>query len=413
MKPIGLRLSPSMDGSSPPAERRFALFDYGFRPFFLLTGLYAICAVAVWLWVLQSGAWPDGRLQPQHWHAHEMLFGFVAAAIAGFLLTAVPNWTGRRGFSGRPLMILVGLWFTGRLAMALAISLAGTLPALVVAAIDLAFFPALAAILAPSLIKARRFHNLPFLLILALLFTANLLFHLEWLGWAGVGIDAAVPLAVDTVLLVIVVVGGRIVPSFTLNALRKIGTPVTIPPRPWLDGAAIGSVALVLVVDLAAPGTPLAGAAALAAALLHAVRLGRWHGPKTIGEPILWVLHLGYAWIVIGLALKAAWLLAGAEFAALWLHALTIGGFATMILAVTTRASLGHTGRALVAPRPIVLSYLLITLAAAIRVFGPTIGIDYLAGMAAAGLLWVGAFLLFVIVYAPILVRPRPDGQPG
>ncbi len=395
------------DGVS--TERAFALFDYGFRPFFLLAGLQAIAAVAIWLLALSTGGWAEADPQPQHWHAHEMLFGFVAAAIAGFLLTAVPNWTGRSGYSGAPLIALVALWLAGRLVMALA----GGLPAPLTAVVDLAFFPALAAVVAPSVIKARRLHNLPFLLFLALLFTANLLFHLEWLGWTTASLQAGVLLAADIVALMIVVVGGRIVPAFTLNGLRRTRRPVTIPALPWLDRAAIGSAALVLLVDLAAPETAIAGAAALAAARLNGARLARWRGHRTMGEPILWVLHLGYAWIVIGFALKAAWLLTGAEFAALWVHALTVGGFATMILAVMTRASLGHTGRPLVAPKPVVLSYLLITLAAALRVFGPSLGFDRLTSVSAAGACWLGAFLLFVAVYAPILARPRPDGRPG
>ena len=386
-----------------------AIFAYGFRPFFLSAGCYAVIAMGCWLAVYAAGASPPTGLPPQLWHAHEMVFGFVAAAIAGFLLTAVPSWTGRQGYSGRPLALLVSLWLAGRIAVG-----AWGLLAEAAAAIDLAFFPGLALTLAPALIRARSFRNLPFLVILTILFAANALFHAEMLGWTKDTAGPGLLLAINTMLVLVVIVGGRIIPSFTLNWLRRRGKSVTIGPTPGLDAAAIGATILVLAVDLISPDTPAAGVVALAGALLHAARLARWRGMETASEPILWILHLGYGWVVVGLTLKAAWLLTGASFAANWLHALTVGVFATMILAVMTRVALGHTGRALVASRPIVAVYASITLAGAVRVFGPGLGPwAYLPSIAAAGLLWIAAFLLFLAVYTPILVRPRLDGRPG
>jgi uncharacterized protein involved in response to NO len=272
-----------------------AAFAHGFRPFFLSAGCYAVAAIGFWLAVYAAGASPPIELPPQLWHAHEMVFGFVAAAIAGFLLTAVPSWTGRQGYSGRPLGLLVALWLAGRIAMG-----AWARPGEVGAVIDLAFFPGLALTLAPALIRARSFRNLLFLVILTVLFAANALFHAEMLGWTK---DTAAPgllLAVNTVLVLIVIVGGRIIPSFTLNWLRRRGKSVTIGPTRGLDAAAIGATILVLAVDLISPNTPPAGVVALAGALLHAARLAPWHGVETANEPILWILHLGYGWVVVG-----------------------------------------------------------------------------------------------------------------
>ena len=215
-------------------------------------------------------------------------------------------------------------------------------------------------------------------------------------------------------LLLVTVIGGRIVPAFTANALRARGIEVEITTRMPVEAAAIGSMALAVVVDSLAPGQREAGIVALVAALAQAVRLAGWRSLRTLDDPIVWVLHAAYAWLPLGLALKAVHLLAGAPWAAQWLHALTIGVAATMIIAVMTRASLGHTGRPLVVARSIAIAYALLLAATLVRVFGAAlVPSSYLATVEGAALLWIGAFAIYVAVYAPILTRERADGKPG
>lgn len=390
------------------AARPGMLCAYGFRLFFLFGGVYAVFAVAVWVLAFTFG-WSMGPA-PSQWHGHEMLFGFVAAAVAGFLLTAVPNWTGEKARTGTPLMVLGAIWLAGRMAVFPPLHF----PPLFAALFDLAFFPALAAVLAPPLIRARKLRNLGFLPMFAVLFLANLLIHLEWLGLTKDSAAVGFRLSVDLIVLMIAVVAGRIVPLFTVNALRMRGRDLPIPPRPWLERAALASVVLMLAVDLALPETRTAGAVALIAAVLHGVRLARWNSRYTLDQPILWVLHLGYAWLVLGLALKGVWFLTGFAIALAWIHALTLGCFGIMILGVTTRVALGHTGRQLMVAPPIVRAYQLLAVAALVRVFGPALaGALYLPSVILAGILWMAAFGTFLWIYVPILLSPRPDGRPG
>ena len=387
-----------------------SLFAYGFRPFFLACGAYAFIAMALWLAEFLTGFWPGPAPALELVHAHELFFGVIVAAITGFLLTAVPGWTDGKVLRGLPLAGLFGLWLLGRAAM-LASPL---LPASLVALVDLAFLPTLLGLLTPVLIRAKRPRNLPVLALLGGLVVANLLFHLSWLGVAPSGVAIGIGLALNLVLFLVAMIGGRVVPAFTLNALRRRGTPVEIAPRPRLDQAALALTALILPLDLAPAGALPAGIVAALAALVHAARLSRWHGHRTWPESLVWVLHVAYAWIPVALGLKALWLLGGIGLPTTWIHALTVGAFTGMILAVTTRASLGHTGRLLVAPRPIVICYGLIALAALIRVFVPLAGdVAHEAAVLAAGALWLIAFGLFVAIYAPILAHPRPDGRPG
>jgi len=219
---------------------------------------------------------------------------------------------------------------------------------------------------------------------------------------------------VNLTLLLIVLIGGRIVPSFTLSTLRRMGRPVAIAQPRALEIACLLSVLAVLAIELTIPDGIAAGIAAALAAVLNGVRLGLWKGHRTTADPLLWVLHVGYLWIPLGLALKAMWLLAGADIGVNWLHALTFGAFSTMVLAVMTRVALGHTGRPLRAAPATVASYVLLTLGALVRVFGPALFPALtLPSIAVAGLLWMTAFTLFLAVYGPILLSPRADGRPG
>lgn len=394
-----------------PADTRpsFTPFAYGFRPFFWAAGAFAVAAIAAWSWMLAGADLHFGIHPPMLWHGHEMLFGFVGAAITGFLLTAVPSWTGARGFGGLPLVLLAALWLAGRVAFAWL----GSLPFALVATLELLFLPALAALVAPPLIRSRN-RNTPLLLVLLALWLADACILLALRGNDLMAARHALLLTVDVVLLLVTVIGGRIVPAFTASGLRQAEITVKIKGRKLLDGATIAAMVGVVAADLLAPWQPVAGWAAALAALLHATRLAGWQGHRSLRVPLVWCLHLAYAWIPLGFGLKAIHLLVGGAWSGHWLHGLTIGAAASMILAVMTRASLGHTGRPLVAAGPIAVAYLLLTVSALVRVLAPALpGTNYLWTAILAGLLWLAAFVLFLAVYTPILFRPRVDGKSG
>lgn len=361
--------------------------------------------VAVWVFGVPLGShWP-----PTLWHAHEMMFGFVAAAIAGFLLTAVPSWTGRRGFAGPPLILLVSLWLLGRVLIA-----SGTWwPPIVVMLVDVGFLLTLAALVAPALLREGN-RNTPLLLVLALLALCNGAFH-----WALIRHDPgvashAILMAIDIALLLVTVIGGRILPAFTSSALRENGAPAKLRSWPWTGRAAIAVMVAVALVDLGWAETRAAGVLAGLAAAIQFVRLLQWRTAATLRQPILWVLHLGYAWLPMGLALKSAALLGGFAASAFWLHALTVGVLATMILGVMTRAALGHTGRALVVHPLTVAAYGLLLLAGLMRVFGlAVLGLHYVTVLVLSAAFWTSAFALFLVAYVPILWSPRVDGKAG
>jgi uncharacterized protein involved in response to NO len=363
----------------PPA---FALFAYGFRPFFLAAGVYALLGLIVWLWAYTTGAQLLPSRPAQLWHGHEMLYGFVGAAMAGFLLTAVPSWTSARGFAGKPLILLAALWLTGRLAFAAA----AVLPLAIVAVCELAFIPVLAGMLAPPLLRARN-RNSPLLFVLASVWLTDVVFLYALVRDDVLLARTTLLVAIDIVLLLVTVIGGRIVPAFTANALRARGLAPDLRASRWTDGIVIAAMIAVIFVDIIAPWHRVAGAVAALAAIAHAWRLIGWRSWRALDEPLVWSLHLAYAWLPAGLAMKALYLCGYAAWAAHWLHALTIGVAAAMILAVMTRASLGHTGRPLHASQLIGGAYILVSLGA--------------------------AFAIFIVVYAPILLRPRIDGRRG
>ncbi len=384
-------------------------FTYGFRPFFLGVGLSALVLVPWWAASFSLGAplatdWP-----PMLWHAHEMLFGFTCAAIAGFLLTAVPSWTGQRGFAGRPLVLMSALWLLGRLM----VGSSASWPFAAVVAADLAFLPVLAAFLAWPLIRERN-RNTPLLLVLLVLWSCNAVFYLGLLRGDISLSRQALLLGINFVLILVTVIGGRITPSFTAAALRQRGIEGVVRPWPGATSVTVALMIAVAVVDLVRPGGIVAGWVALAASVAQGARLVRWQGHRTLRDPIVWILHLAYAWLPFGLALKAMAILTGVAAAAFWLHALTIGVIATMILGVMTRVSLGHTGRPLQIRPLTAAAYLLLSAAALVRVFGAWLpGLGYPAVIVLSAALWTAAFASFLWVYGPILVTPRTDGRPG
>ncbi|MBM3565721.1 MAG: NnrS family protein [Alphaproteobacteria bacterium] len=389
----------------------FGVFlSYGFRPFFLFAGVYALAAMGGWVYVLHGlyhegnpGTFPHGALPPHLWHAHEMIFGYAGAAIAGFFLTAVPNWTGREPVRGALLGGLALAWLAGRAAM----WSAATLPPAATALFDLLFAPFLAVLVARALSGGWSKRNVIFLPVFAGLLIANILFHLDAAGILPGQAARGLTLALDCILFLIAVIGGRVVPAFTTNALRRMGEDRLPISRPPVEIAALLSIALLLVADLIQADGWATGAIAAVAAVAHAIRLAGWRGHRTLSDPIVWVLHLGYAWLVAGLALKGLAGLTGLLPASAAVHALTIGAVGTMTLAVMSRAALGHTGRELKAPRPIVLAYVLVSASALARIVGPVFRPGIHEWIGASAILWLAAFGLFTWVFAPILVTPR------
>lgn len=381
----------------------WAPFALGFRPFFLAAGLYAVLMMALWLLVL-NGAVIPGELLPLVWHGHEMVFGFAVSVIAGFLLTAAQNWTGLRTPSGRPLAALFLLWLAGRLGF-----LIPGLPTGLVALIDLAFLPVLAVTLAVPILRTKQLHNYPFPILLLALAAANALVHADALHWMSGTARPGLHLGVYVVIMMITAMGGRVIPSFTDNKLRTRARRWTIIE--WLAPAA---TLLALIAALVAPTSPVTALLAAVAAAAHAIRLAGWYTPKFWSVPLLWILHLGYAWVPLGFALLALSAAGWNTAAGSALHAFTAGAIGALTLGMMARVSLGHTGRPLEPPPIMTVAFIAINLAALARVALPLLfPAAYTQVMTMAGLVWIAAFGLFVAVYAPMLLRPRVDGKPG
>ena len=393
--------------SRPP--RGWALFGYGFRPFFLLAALYAPMAVAAWVLVLM-GVLPDpSYIGGPLLHSHEMVFGFAVAGVLGFLTTALPNFAGATPITGRPLALLAAVWLVARLAL----WMSDWLPPPLVAAADLALVPLALALLLRSLPPHPNRRMLVFPALFTLFELANALVHAEALGWTRDTGAAGVTFGINLVAILVAIIGGRIVPSFTANALRAAGSPLL--PRSFraLDATAIGATAAMAVAMLAVGEGPVVGAVALLAGLANAARLSLWRGAQTIRTPILFVLHVGYGWLAGAQLLRAAAELGGLLPVSAAIHALTVGCFGTMMLAVMSRAALGHTGRALRAHPLTVAAYVLVSVAALARIAVALLPDFQMALLTATAASWIGAFALFLTVYAPILLGPRADGKPG
>lgn len=399
-------LQPPPAGSGGiPRYRSFvgpALFGEGFRPFFLAAGLWAPAAMALWIGFLAGWFGLPSAFGPLNWHIHEMLFGFAAAAVAGFLLTAIPNWTGRMPLQGVPLIVLASLWLAGRIACALS---QWTGPAAAAIA-DLAFLAVLLLAVGREIVAGRNWRNLPMAGALSLLLAANLLFHLEALELAPTA-DFGRRLGVAMLLMMISLIGGRIIPSFTRNWLAKKDAAELPAAFGVADRIALAGTALSLAAWVFAAPPMFTGPLLIAAGIAAALRLARWRGLATVREPLLLVLHLGHGWLAIGLVLLGASQLADLVPSSAALHALTAGAIGTMILAVMTRATLGHTGHALTAGAGTTAIYVLVTIAAVARISLWWLPARYDLLLKLAGLAWIAAFLLFLAIYGPMLLRPR------
>ncbi len=381
----------------------------GFRVFFLSAAVFAVVVLALWeAWLAleMAGGAPAWLLPVESpaymWHARELIYGYGTAAIAGFLLTAVPNWTGTRA-AGFPFVAVAAfVWLAGRLA----VGFSPLLPAGLVALADLAFLPLVAGKILTQLVRRPKPQNVMFVLFLAILWAGNLLVHLQWLGLSADTADLGLRVGLLALAIMIGVIGGRVIPAFTRNAMRREGVEEGLPvSRPWADRAGLAlTLALPAVLALS---EPLAGVLAIAAGVVEFARMSGWRSAWTLRQPILWALHLPFVFLAAGLvALGLAWLGLGSEAGAI--HLLGIGAVGGMTAAVMGRAILGHTGRALVAPAPLTGTFALIPLAAVLRWAGSEVGSGwYWPLVLGSGALWILAFVLFVVALWPAISQPR------
>ncbi len=387
-----------------PGVHGWPLLRLGFRPFYLGAAAYAAVAVPLWVAVALGGLTWAGRLPPLLWHAHEMLFGFAAAVIVGFLLTAGKAWTGLATPRGAALGALVLLWLAARLAAVVA-------PPALFAVLDLALLPLVAGVLVRVLLRAGNRRSLPLVGLLLLLTLANGAFHASALGW--VDLDPLRPLHAGLALITLIecVMAGRVVPAFTMGATPGLKR---VAPK-WLSPAALATTAAGLAGWALLPTGGLfavvtAALLTLAGALQVGLQVG-WRPWVTRGRPILWILHAAYAWLPIGLLLLAASML-GLVAASAGVHALAVGATGGLVIGMCTRTARGHTGRPLQVGRAEVAAYALVMAAAALRVGLPLAGAPRL-GWALAALAWAGAFAIYLLRYAPWLTQTRADGQDG
>ncbi|WP_170771890.1 NnrS family protein [Ruegeria lacuscaerulensis] len=381
------------------------VFGEGFRVFFLSAGLYGLFVGLVWgLWLSVPYLAPNYGMTPPMWHAHEMVFGYATAALGGFFLTAVPNWTGAADARVRFITLAAAMWLAGRMAM----WFSGMISPLLVAAVDLTFVPILAAKIATQLMRRPKPQNMIFLLLLVFIWVADLLTHLEWMGVTENTLQTGLRAGLLTLCAMIAILGGRITPAFTRNAMKR----AAVPESEWpVSVAALDRAGMVLALTL--PLSVLVfgiGRVAAALALLlggvQVLRMARWRTRWTLHQPILLALHLGLGMLALGLIL---WGLAGLglgnEVAAL--HVLGIGCVGGMTLAVMSRATLGHSGRDLVAPGSMVVAYGLMAVAALTRWVGTDLNAGYLVAMLLSDGLWVAAFALYLLAMWPALTGPR------
>ncbi len=388
---------------SRPIERRIALLDLGFRPFFLLAAAFGALAVPLWLLALRGGLEPGGAFGAMQWHAHEMIFGFTTAVIAGFLLTATSNWTGRPTLQGPALAALAGLWVLGRAGVFLAAWAPKT-----AALVDVAFLPLLAVACAVPLFAVRNRHGYGFIVLLGALAVCNAVAHTAAHAGSLALVSRLHALALDIVVIVMVIMTGRIVPTFTRNATAAAG----IERNPALERAAMVAVLAVALADGCDAPPALRAVLALLSAFVVGARMRRWGSWSARRDPLLWILHVGSAWLPLGLALRAVSLFTSAVPAGSALHALTAGAIGSLTLGMMARVSLGHTGRMLRTSRATVIAFAFVVTAALLRVIAPFLpSAHYLAVLDAAGTFWAFAFALFFASHWRMLIAPRVDGR--
>lgn len=375
-----------------------ALFKQGFRPFFLAVGLSALVLVLNWVMSLLGYIDIYSGFGPVDWHAHEMVFGMAGAAIAGFLLTAVPNWTGRMPLQGWPLISLFALWLAGRIVM---YSGSITSPEMT-AVIDTSFLIVLLGALLREIVAGRNWRNLPIIVVLGLLAGANIFSHLEAMGYVETE-GMSYRMAIALVISLIALIGGRVIPSFTRNWLSKQNSPQLPQPFGKFDVGAMVITVGALMAWIVMPDHVWTAIALICAGIVNVLRLGRWQGLRTFSEPLVWSLHLGYLWLPIGLILIGVSYFVESIPTSAGIHALTAGAIAGMVLAMMTRATLGHTGHGLIADKATTVIYMLVFVAALTRVLAPLTTIDYQTLLIASFIAWCGAFGLFCVHYGRMM----------
>lgn len=393
------------DHTPIPRYRSFSgatLLSQGFRPFFLLAGLWAAVILPLSVEMIQGHIGFPFNGDPMAWHFHEMLFGFVVAVITGFLLTAIPNWTGRLPLQGWPLFGLVLLWVAGRTAFALS----GVIGAVPAAVVDGAYLPVLVAVTLREIVSGRNWRNVPIILILVVLFIGNALFHAQLIGWVGPN-GYGERVAIAAVVVLIALIGGRVVPSFTRNWLMKAQSPKLPAPFGPYDRLTLVFTGIALLFWVLEPSGQATALVVGVAGVLNLGRVARWRGLATLSEPLLWVLHVGYLWIAVGLFLLSFSHFVSGLGQSDALHALTAGAMGTMTLAMMTRATLGHTGRPLNAGKGLAAAYILVVVSAVLRLLAPLWGDLYTPVLGAAMAAWVAGFVLYVIIFAPMLLKRR------
>lgn len=388
--------------SDRPAYKGPAFFSFGFRPFFLGGSLFAAISILAWALAYGMGAGDIGGRAALIWHIHEMLFGFFAAIAVGFLLTAIPNWTGRLPVSGVPLAGLFALWIAGRIVMVLPQELQG-----IAVIVDPLFLLVFAGVVWREIIVSGNKRNLPVCVLVTLLALANIAFHV--LATSPEAFEYAEHLALAVPAGLIALIGGRIVPSFTRNWLAQRGSAALPAPVGWFDQLSLAVIAAALAAWVITPDAMWTGGLLLLAGGLHGARLLRWRGWLTGSEALVWSLHVGYGWLVLSLVLMgsaALWPMLVPESAAI--HALTAGAIGVMTLAVMTRSTLGHTGRERTADAWTIAIYMLVIGAALMRVgAGVLVPASYPMWIGASAIIWAAAFGLFAWRYGPMLVLPR------
>ncbi|ARP98334.1 NnrS family protein [Pseudorhodoplanes sinuspersici] len=379
-----------------------AIFSYGFRPFFFGGAVWS--AVAILLWIPQYvGAWQwPSAIAPLDWHIHEMLYGYVPAIVAGFVLTAIPNWTGRLPVCGAPLAGLVFVWLAGRIAMLTTAHIGLT----VAAAIDVAFLAILFAVTMREIMAGKNWRNLRVLVIVAVLIAGNVVFHIEVIVTGAA--DYGIRLGIGATILLISLIGGRIIPSFTHNWLVR-DNPGRLPvPFGRYDIATLAVSAVAFAVWIATPSATWTGTLMIFTGFLHIVRLARWAGDRTLADRLVLVLHVAYAFVPVGFFLVgAAALWPDAVLASAGIHAWTAGAIGLMTMAVMTRASLGHTGQPLVASSLTQAIYICLFLAAVLRIAAAFGGGPALMHSSATA--WIMAFGLFAVSHGPLLMLKAPN----
>ena len=392
------------DPSNNLNKNTFSLFALGFRPFFLLAAVSAPILITLWLLKLFGMVTLSNYYSSTGWHAHEMLFGYSMAVIAGFLLTAAGNWTGMKMINGWRLALLSIVFILGRVAPFIP-----ELPYWLIVSLDLSFIPLVALLIAIPVIKVKQWSNIIFVPLLLAMAAANLTVHLSTLNIIDTSIVVGSRVMLYLIVFLIVVMGGRVIPFFTERGVSG----VTTQKWKWIEFLSPVSIVLLVVTDVILASHAMVGYAAVLATIIHTVRLYGWYSNKIWQEPLVWILQVSYAWFIVGFILKSL-IIFNSSAVIFSYHAFTVGGIGVMTLGMMARVSLGHTGREMKLNSWMVLAFILINVAVIFRVIIPIFMHDYyLQLIQVSGWLWIISFIIYLLVYTPMWIKPRVDGRPG